>query len=646
MSLLQIRAQQSNLFFAAARLCTHYLKIGDAENAEKAFWEAAGYAWTEEDFYWNEWAGLIIQEFCKPTNRTLAIFGAKQSGKSTTVMALAIIIFYGAWKNCSIIYRTTTLNEAEQRGWGEFQRLHEAANDKLSLPGFLLRSKPPKLLTAKGSADKKRIVTCIPVKDRSESSNKSELAGIKGFHTEFQIVIDDELNELPEGSQDCRAALEADWKFFRYIGIGNPNGWDNPLGVIARPVQVLPPQEGATQPTYVELPVEKLYSREASYTWAIRGGTAIRLDARNSPNIIRGRKPDGTWPYKHLPVPASLELQLTNCNGDANHILMWQYIYALPPPDGTKATILSRPLVRTYRGDVRPEWRNTPTYMAGLDPAFTEKGDPCILRFARHGLTLDNIWRVEILDAVQIPILAAQEREAFHIIAEAVIKICKERGIQPWNFSFDCSGTGQGMRSVFYRSWDSRVHEVDSTGMPSKRVVRVGKDIKKPEIAKDVYDRRSSEVAYMVRLYLEAGQLCGLDGANDCIVQEGSERMQRNNRGKIEVISKTETYHGRKRHKSSNHLDAVAVICDNLAEQGYIPGTGWNDARQLSDKIRESHTSQSLVSAQDIEMQKVNPRPDMSALIALEKALQSRGGIPETVTAGSAVDEEIGIAGY
>src|SRR5690606_27223069 len=124
---------------------------------EAHFWNAAELAWNPDQYYWNEWSALMVKEFCDPENVILAIKGAKQSGKSTTIMAIGMVLFYGAWKKCSVIYRTTTLDDAQKRGCGEFQRLHSQAIDNVGLRGHSVRSKPPKVTCGKNTTDLKNV---------------------------------------------------------------------------------------------------------------------------------------------------------------------------------------------------------------------------------------------------------------------------------------------------------------------------------------------------------------------------------------------------------------------------------------------------------------------------------------------------------
>lgn len=571
---LMDKQAQSAIALMACRRFALLLRADQHEEAVEAFWDAAALLWgtgEDSDYYWNEWADQMVRDIVQ--HRRYAILGAKQSGKSTTVMAFALALYWGAWKETSIIYRTTTLDAAETRGWGEMVRLLEAAQSRLDLPGCYQKAKPPRLIPSSESGDKKHAILCMPTKAQAEGSNKTAQGSIKGFHTLHQVLVDDELNEMPDGVEDAPAALDAEWKTFRYIGIGNPNSWDNPLGRLATPSN---------------LKRQQLYEKNAPNRWEIENGVAIRLNAFESPNIIRGKLPDGSWPYKHLPTPATIQIQLGQCMGDENHSLMWQYIRALPPPDDATAAVLTYSLVAQMRADQPAQFAGQPTMGAGLDPAFTTTGDDCVLRFAQWGICTDGIWRVEFLDKIIIPITAEEEQDSFFHITEKVIRACKSRGIQPQNLAFDCSGTGLGIKSWIVRQWSARCHPCDSLGKPSKLKVVANPtthDLAQGKVTGlDCFDRRVSEIYFAMRYFVENDQVRGLMGENEVIVTQGAQRKYFSENGKLSVLSKKALYNN---NFSSDDLDAACVVLDMLKHKGFLPGGTMSNQVPLQQQIED-----------------------------------------------------------
>ena len=123
--------------------------------AEHWFWKAARELWSKEDYYVHGWAVALVRKLCE-LNSNVAVFGAKQTSKSTSMAAFSIILYLSFKGRVSIIYRTTTLEEAMQRGWGEIQRLHSAAKKRTFIETHYMRSQPPKIIEKQGSEDQKR----------------------------------------------------------------------------------------------------------------------------------------------------------------------------------------------------------------------------------------------------------------------------------------------------------------------------------------------------------------------------------------------------------------------------------------------------------------------------------------------------------
>jgi hypothetical protein len=319
---------------------------------------------------------------------------------------------------------------------------------------------------------------------------------------------------------------------------------------------------------------------------------------------------------------------------------MWQFIRALPPPDDANAVILTFAFVAQMKADQVAEFAGTPTLGAALDPAFTEAGDDAILRFAQWGVCTDGIWRIEYLDAMKIPVTAAEEQDAFYRVAEKVIKVCKQRGVQPNNFGVDVSGSGMGIQSVFVREWSPRVHPCNSSGKPTKLKV-TAKPTTHDLAAKrvhgvDVFDRRVSEIYFSLRHFVEAGQVRGLHGANEIIVEEASQRRYFVDNGKLSVISKRTLY---QKHNSSDHLDAACVLIDLIKHKGLLPHGTMHNAVPARQQVEQEAIAQA-----DRIPDMVGPRSDRNsqhAIDLLRRSVQHSTGADDDF----AFDEG-GISGY
>ena len=435
------------------------------------------------------------------------------------------------------------------RGWGEFVRLLNAATKRCKMPGHYLRSNPPKMTLGKETGDNKHVVMCKPLRTRGENSKGTDFGGIKGIHTPYQLIIDDELNEMPGHPSEAPKALDAEWKKFWYVGIGNPDSWDNDLGAMAKPTGFR---------------IEQLHDRNLEQ-WKIRGGVCIRLNAFNSPNIQRGQDSSGKWPYKHLPTPATIQLQREACGDSEDHPDFWQFIIALPSPDGVEATILSRPLVAQHHADTAAEWHSGWTMGASMDPAFTQGGDDCQLQFFRWGQLNSGGWAIEFVDAHVIKLRLSDTEDVHDRIARDAVAMCRERDVTASNFIYDATGPAMGLRGCFAREKFRGATALDFAGKPSKRRLSA----KDKRLADQVFDRKASEIAYSLRLFTEFGQVRGLFGPNDAIIEEASRRKFGTQNRKVKVQSKKEAFN---KNWSCDRFDAASMATYLMILKGFTPG--------------------------------------------------------------------------
>lgn len=520
------------------------------KRAEILFWRAVEAIWEEHDFYRHPWAELIVRTLIRGEHgNTLAIFGAKQSGKSTCIAAFSLVVWWAFSKerngvlqsDASVTYRTTTVADAKGRGWGEIQRLFVAACSRTALPGHYYRTSPPQITLEKNSVDDKHTISCKTLANGGVSSHTHT----KGQHTLVQIIVDDELNELPAGTERTGVALDAEFKFFRYIGIGNPTSWSDPLGLLATPADF----------DTVDL-VEKMAAQ-----WRTLTGTAIRLDARNSPNVIAGK-----IIFPHLPTQKTIDLTKTAAGGD-DTFDFWQFIIAFPCPDGAADSVLSTGIVSQTRADSGVDLVDF-TEGAALDPAYTNGGDSCVLQYFRWGTDAAGRWFWELLDHVAIEIQTWHERDVGHHIADEVSKLLAARNIAPNHFGIDSTGQGVVLGGVIERKLGRRIHMVDFRGKPTKRRLTA----LDPMVGDEFADRKISEAFGLLRNWVEAGQARGFcdDGIrqNHQVVVEATERLWQNKGSKRSIQPKRQTYN---MNRSSDRLDAVAVASWILREFGFLP---------------------------------------------------------------------------
>jgi hypothetical protein len=102
----------------------------------------------------------------------------------------------------------------------------------------------------------------------------------------------------------------------------------------------------------------------------------------------------------------------------------------------------------------------------------------------------------------------ASSSEPVHFqLAEMIQSKCEERGCRPEDFGIDASGEGGGLADILAKQWSPRIIRVEFGGAPSD--LPVSSEDMRP--AREVYDRRVTELWFTAREYLQAGQLRGID---------------------------------------------------------------------------------------------------------------------------------------
>jgi hypothetical protein len=85
----------------------------------------------------------------------------------------------------------------------------------------------------------------------------------------------------------------------------------------------------------------------------------------------------------------------------------------------------------------------------------------------------------------------------------------QSRGIAPDEFVIGSTGIGRGNWRCVQREWSPRIQIVDENGAPSEMIVSQ----ENPRPAKEIYDRKVTELWFGVREFVEADMIRGL-GSN------------------------------------------------------------------------------------------------------------------------------------
>ena len=514
--------------------------------------KAHHYIWPQDIPTWNYWTERRFAAHCEG-HKIIVMAGGANCGKSYDAAKLAILFWLANPTARTTLIASTTLTDLDSRIWGYLKRFHQPGpkGAQVELPGVLYTSPPPKILFSK--ADTIHGMFAVPLQKGTPKKTASTLIG-RHPDEGFLAVID-------EGTDVSPGFMEAvpNWEkspFFQMIVIGNSDSMYDPHGILSRPV------EGWHT-------VDPDYDSE----WPTKQGICLYFDCYQSP-AIHEKDPKKKDLLSRFLFTEEGIAQAAREYGD-NSPRFWRFTRGFWPSEDSLQTILTAVMIDKFRAQEGARWNtHSQIYMlAGLDPAFTASGDECILRFAKLGIAENGRWTLDYLGErgiLNLIIDATTPEPAEYQILHQARRHCEEMGVDPENLAVDVWGGGSGLGAIFQKNWSEHIYNVASAGIPSNAPTNESGT----ELAKDVYDRRITELWFSMQRFVLADQIRGLD---DISCEQFCTR-QYTWKGKKFSIETKEDYKLRmgkvdNRYKSPDRADAACLILD-LARQFYrfVPG--------------------------------------------------------------------------
>jgi hypothetical protein len=491
-------------------------------------------------FQWSPWSERILTAACD--SEYLCITGCGASSKSTSIGMYALIWWMAAPTESAVILASKTIESSKKRIWREVARLYSAYSNLLG--GYrdaVMGSSPRPYICPVGGADRKKdeshglFVTALHGKELEK-----EIGYIKGFHPRRILVVPDELDTLEDGGMALVDTFADNLRTGTYeaqfIGLGNDPSLFNALGDMMQPE--------------IGKPVG-LHNTEWTSAKNVK---CLRLDAWESPNIKDKDKWTGLVRQRDID-------DLVARKGE-NSPSVWIQLHGLHPPEGSANTVLSEATLIRFHAFDSVIWRNEFTVSASLDPAFGG-GDDCTFRTFKRGNDTSGKLRIVCDEILNLPVSANDpSNPAEYQIATKVRDLCKSRGIAPDEFVIGSTGIGRGTGAVLQREWSPRIQIVDENGAPSEMIVSQ----ENPRPAKEIYDRKVTELWFGVREFVEADMIRNLDRAtaNQLCSRTYEDKGSGGGR-KDSIQKKDEMLH------SPNEADALAFYLFLLREKGIYP---------------------------------------------------------------------------
>ena len=531
--------------------------------------------WPDFGKTWHYWTEQRFREHCDNLDRpcTISWAGGGSIGKSMDAAKLGFLFWLSNPSQRAVMAASTTLHGLDRRVWGRLKLIYKKRAAIQNLPGVIDNSSPPRILIDKD--DTIHGIFAVPAKEGSDEKAIQELIG--HHPDEGLMVILDEAPDLTLGLMGGFANWEKH-AVFQCIAIGNSRSRDDLHGQLSRPKagwDTINPDDNKR--------------------WETEKGVCLYFDCYDSPAI---HEPD---PIKKQALGVFLFTQknidddLAQYGEDSPYF--WRMKRGFWCPEGTDKTVLSQLLIDKHDAQETPvTWSGTHEliHLASLDPAFTADGDSIVFRHAKLGVDVNGRWMLDFLGEEGVETFRINVRDTNPVdyqILDQLVDRCRELGIPPENVGVDVTGTGMGLASIIKKEWKDehgesighRCHFVENGGRPSELPLEVSPDgkIGDAKTARDQYDRKVTELWFMIKHFILSEQIRGLD---DKACEQFCKRRYDWKGHKISIEKKSE-YRERQGRKelhqvSPDEADCAVILVDMARHKfGFVP-----DIRNIPEK--------------------------------------------------------------
>lgn len=534
------------------------------------FKRIVGYCWP--DRVWHDWTERRIDGLSRCDFVSWA--GAASGGKTDDAGLYAMVWWLSDPAHSTVILTSTTGKMIRRRIWPVIQRLyhgfcvdsHKYGTPKYEFPGDLIDSEMT--LRARFDDTRRDSKSAIFAKAVKDGNTSKAAADIQGMHNKRVLVIIDEATDTPPAIFDVLTNLIAGTSEFQCLVIGNPSSRLDQHGRFSEPLR------GWGSVTIEDEEWETVIQLNG------KPGLCQRFDGERCPNVLNPRTET-----KFLMSVQQLEGYRSKLGERSPDF--WKWAKGFWPPAGITNTVMDEMDVIKCGATSRVTFIGRRTPVAGLDPGFG--GDDCVLclgavgDIAGLGGLVVQVEKVIVLHAD-----AEKPDPVDYQIARETKSECEAFGVRPENFSADATGIGRGVFAILHQEWSGRIHRVEFGGQATE--IPASEDDQRP--ARQVYDRRVTELWFSARTLMRSGRLKGMTQEQ---VRDFTTREYKTRGGLYYLQTKEEmreTY-----GRSPDHGDALAVMIDGIRHAGYAGrhaatdrdgGEGWRKLVEQANAVVEN----------------------------------------------------------
>ena len=496
---------------------------------------------------WTPWDDIRARVFCDERYwskgdqwfHAQGNVGCAASGKTDFWASAAMLWWMADPLDSAVVITSIHKEMIRQRSWAVIQNRYNEI-EQPDRPGHFIDSRMT-LQASKG--DEKHSVKALAV-GRGETAKAKQV--IAGLHTKRIMLVIDEAPGTPEAIFHVIPNIRKACNEFVVIAVGNAISRLDAHGRMCEPLEGWDSVDEDSE----------VWLTKGIPEWSIDPGVTVHFHGKRSPNVKSGRTIyDFLYTYENWQEDRKKQDTLS----------YWTYSAGFWPPEGLSNTVLDEPTIVKCGGMDRVTWLDQPINVAALDPAFG--GDDCVLRLGKIGTPTRGPRCLELGPKFVLKIRSKVSEPVHYQVARQVREICEANRVEGINFGLDCTGNGGGVASILEAEWSPMIHKVEFGGAPTDMPVSASDS--RP--AKEVYDRRVTELWFRVRNLVEGGQLKGLD--TETVVQFTS-RVYTEKTKKKSVERKDEMK--QRIGRSPDDADCVSVLVDLACRRGLVAtGVQW-----------------------------------------------------------------------
>lgn len=434
--------------------------------------------WTEEHFH-----DFVMHD-------KVVTWGCASSSKSNDTALLLLLDWLVDPYDTVTLLGSTTKEDLKSRSWEAVVRYHAALRSNrlgLLVPGKI----------------RKQGQALVNVEEDDAPSSAGEKAGIQGralnedgrlqgAHAKYVRLVVDELAEIAnhEAVKVAMANLRVGTESFKFIGLANPESWENAS------CQYCMPEGGPATVT------------PDTGSWMSTFGCFVRHhDGLKSPCVL---DPSLRSRYPYLLSKDEVDATLREAGGNADAPQFWKMVRGFPTPSGAAApTVLdARVAERSGCGVPNRSLDVVLATVAGIDPAWSEGGDGAYR--ARAYIRRDAGGRdyLDFTDGLErLSIFASDPRPPVQQMRDQVVQMMRRPGEASFRLTAVDASANQGLGDDLLIYAGADCLQVNNATRASELPLRGAGDVRP---ARETLHDRGAEAWCVLAEFCKAGQVRGL----------------------------------------------------------------------------------------------------------------------------------------